>query len=155
MSKNDFKNIRDYKEWMLVKADTHNNGQYRTFSEGQIWWCKWGENVGTEINGKGEMFLRPVYIFKKDGRLNFTGIPLTTKAHEGHGYVKFNFKNQETYAVLSQIKAISVFRLLRKKGEADDMDVEKIKLAFEKYFCAKQNSSSLPTGVGRENPDML
>ncbi|MBR0467407.1 type II toxin-antitoxin system PemK/MazF family toxin [Candidatus Saccharibacteria bacterium] len=142
MGKDDFLEKRDYKEWMPIKADTHNAGRYRTFSEGQIWWCIWGENVGTEINGKGELFLRPVYIFKKDGRLNFTGIPLTTQAHEGHGYVKFNFKDKEIYAVLSQIRATSVFRLLRKKGEADDMDVSKIKNAFAEYFDLREKNSS-------------
>ena len=142
MSKNDFKIKRDYKKWMPVKADTHNAGNCRTFSEGQIWWCIWGENVGTEINGKGELFLRPVYIFKKDGRLNFIGIPLTTKAHEGYGYVKFDFKGKEVYAVLSQIKATSVFRLLRKKGEADDVDTLKIRKAFMEYFGLEEKNSS-------------
>jgi len=43
---------------------------------------------------------------------------------------------------LSQIRATSVFRLLRKKGEADDMDVSKIKNAFAEYFDLREKNSS-------------
>ncbi|MBQ5812168.1 hypothetical protein IIW29_01165 [Candidatus Saccharibacteria bacterium] len=78
--------------------------------------------------------MRPVYIFKKNGKLSFAGIPLTTRAHEGYGYVKFRFKNKETYAVLSQYRTISVFRLLRKMGEADDADIDLIRQGLGDYL---------------------
>lgn len=132
--RNNFAEKRDYQKWMSIKARIHNNGRYRTFSENQIWWCVLGENVGVEINGKGDYYLRPVYIFKKNGKLSFAGIPLTTRAHEGYGYVKFRFKNKETYAVLSQYRTISVFRLLRKMGEADDADIDLIRQGLGDYL---------------------
>ena len=132
--KNDSALRRDYSEWAPLKCRIHNGGRFRTFSEGQIWRCVTGENVGVEINGKGSCFLRPVFALKKNSRLGFICIPLTTQAHEGHGYIKFNFKEKEVYAVLSQIRNISVFRLLRKKGEADDLDVKKIKSGLKEYL---------------------
>ena len=125
---------RDYKEWMRIKANIHNGGKFRTFSEGQVWWCVLGENVGIEINGKGSYFLRPIFVLKKNGRLGFIGIPLTTKAHSGYGYLSFDFKGKTTYAVFSQIKTISVFRLLRKMGEVDDLDFEKIQKGIGEFL---------------------
>ncbi|MBR3322411.1 type II toxin-antitoxin system PemK/MazF family toxin [Candidatus Saccharibacteria bacterium] len=134
LEKSSFIDWRDYKKWMPVKQKVHNGARFRTFSEGQIWWCVLGENVGVEINGKGDYFLRPVYIFKKKGKLSFIGIPLTTQAHEGYGYVKFRFKDKYTYAVLSQITTVSVFRLMRKMGEADDSDVKLIHERLGQYL---------------------
>lgn len=135
--KNDFHNERDYAKWTPLKIKTHNRGKIKTFSEGWVWWCIFGENVGTEINGKGDYFLRPVLIFKKTGKLGFIGIPLTTQAREGYGYVKFMFKDKEVYAILSQIKTFSVFRLLRKKGQIDDSDMLLIREQFKEYFGIK------------------
>ena len=37
----------------------------RIISEGQVYWCLLGENIGFEQNGKGDYFRRPVLIFKK------------------------------------------------------------------------------------------
>ena len=125
---------RDYREWMRIKANIHNSGKFRTFSEGQVWWCVLGENVGIEINGKGDYFLRPIFVLKKSGRLGFIGIPLTTKAHDGYGYLRFDFKGKTTYAVFSQIKTVSVFRLLRKMGEVDDSDLEKIRKGVGEFL---------------------
>ena len=130
----DFTKKRDYKKWMPVKSRIHYNGKFRTFSEGQIWWCVLGENVGVEINGKGEYFLRPVYVLKKNGKLSFAGIPLTTRAHDGYGYVEFQFKGKTTYAILSQCTTVSVFRMLRKMGEADDSDVRLIRERLGEYL---------------------
>ena len=89
MGKDDFLEKRDYKEWMPIKADTHNAGRYRTFSEGQIWWCIWGENVGTEIDGKGELFLRPVYkslaLWRKSLKMEIEVNQYLLKDHNGVG----------------------------------------------------------------------
>ena len=73
-------------------------------------------------------------ILQKNGKLSFAGIPLTTKAREGYGYVKFGFKGKTTYAVLSRYTTISVFRLLRKMGEADDSDVRLIRKKLGEYL---------------------
>ena len=53
-----------------------------------------GENAGVEINGKQELFLRPVLIMKKLNKFGFMAIPLTSKEHAGLWYIKFIFKNK-------------------------------------------------------------
>ena len=58
-------------------------------TEGDLWWCAVGENVGIEVNGKSKDFTRPVIILKKFGRLGFLGIPTTTQHRVGTWYVPF------------------------------------------------------------------
>lgn len=63
------------------------------------------------------------------------GIPLTSRKHEGTWYIKFCFKSIDEYAVLSQAKTISVFRLYKKMGEVSALDLESIRLGFKTLYC--------------------
>lgn len=101
---------------------------------GKIWWCAIGENVGAEINGKGESFARPVLILKKLSHLNFMGIPLTFQPHEGTWYAQFVFKDKLQVAALAQARSISVSRLYKKMGEVPKSDLEKVREAFLKLY---------------------
>ena len=70
---------KDFDGWIRVKESLHFEGTFRSIKEGEIWWCSVGENVGVEVNGKQELFLRPVLIMKKLSRFGFMAIPLTSK----------------------------------------------------------------------------
>ena len=117
---------KDFKGWIRVKEKAHYKQSIRTISEGEIWWCKIGENVGTEICGKGKDFLRPVLIINKLSRYNFIGVPLTSKKHKGSWYVPFIFQNKYEYAVIAQTENISVYRLHYKMGEVPEADLNKV-----------------------------
>ena len=117
-----------------MKGEVHSAGRIPDIHEGEVWWCVVGENVGIEINGKGERYLRPVIIFKKLSNLGFLGIPLTSQNHTGSWYVRFILKDKHQIAVLSQIKVFSVFRLHRKMGMLPEPDFEKISDAFWKLY---------------------
>ena len=126
---NIFKSERNCCDWMYIKDNIQFTKIARTFKEWEIWWCAIGENVGTEINGKGRNFSRPVIIFKKFNRFSLVAIPLTTKNHVDKypdRYIYFKFKDKEEYAAIHQIKNISAFRLQRKIGQLDDGDIKKI-----------------------------
>ena len=74
---------KDFSKWMDVKAGLHFAGVFRSVKEGDAWWCSVGANVGIEIDGKQDFFLRPVLVIKKLSRYGFMGIPLTSREHEG------------------------------------------------------------------------
>ena len=138
---------------MLVKDHIQSAKIIRTFKEWEIWWCAIGENVGTEINGKGKNFSRPVIVFKKLDRFSFTAIPLTTKDHTAKypdKYVHFAFKNKNEFAALHQLENISVFRLQRKIGQLDDEDILKIVNGVKKLYLKNAPSSG---GVGGKIPN--
>ena len=59
---------KNYKRWTPVKINTNDKLHRPTkFRAGQVWRCKIGENIGVEMDGKGDSFLRPVLILKRYG----------------------------------------------------------------------------------------
>ena len=133
-------NNRNYKKWMPVKENIQNAGILRRFKEWELWWCAIGENVGIEINGKGDMFMRPVIVYHKFSRFGFMGIPLTSQDHTAEApdwYIKFRFKEKDQFAAMHQLERISTFRLCRKMGELDDEDIKKIVAGFAKLYIKK------------------
>ena len=125
---------KDFNGWMKVKEDVHRQGIVHNFKNGEIWWSSIGENVGTEICGKGKTFSRPVIVFRKLDRYSFWAIPLTSKPHKGSWYISFKFNNRDEIAVVSQIEYMSVFRLNRKMGQLSNMDYQKVHAGFRKLL---------------------
>ena len=124
----------DFSEWMVIKDKLQKGGLVTKFSEGQIWWAALGKNVGVEINGKHEDYSRPVVIFKKLSHLCFLAIPLTSQPHTGTWYTEFNFRGKQEYAVLSQIRMMSVSRLYNRMGKLSNSDFKKIQAGFRKLI---------------------
>ena len=102
------------------------------FREGELWWCHVGENVGNEINGKGERFTRPVYLFKKYDRYSFLGLPLTTKEKTGTWYSPIVFRDKKQTIVLSQGRTFDYRRLKEKLGEIGDTERTQVRDAYFK-----------------------
>lgn len=127
--------MKNFFEWIAIKQkrDEHDYSP-PLITEGDLWWCAVGENVGVEISGKSENFTRPVVILKKFGRLGFLGIPTTTRKRTGSWYVPFMHKGIEEIAMLNQTRVLSYKRLDRKMGTLDGEDFKKIKGAYVRLF---------------------
>ena len=123
-----------FDDWNTEKQRLHQMGRVPAIHTGEIWWCAVGENVGVEINGKGNVFVLPVLILKKLSRFGFTGIPLTSQPHDGPWYAHFYFKGKSEYAVFAQMRTFSVKRLYRKLGEADDEDMKIIRTRLHNFL---------------------
>jgi len=55
-------------EWNKLKKDLSDRPfQPPNFKEREIWWISAGQNIGTELYGKGSDFSRPVIVIKKFG----------------------------------------------------------------------------------------
>ena len=124
----------EYSDWMILKEKIHKSGSVTKFSEGQIWWAALGKNIGVEINGKHRDFSRPVVIFKKLSHQCFLAIPLTSQPHSGTWYTEFAFRGKQEYAVLSQIRMLSVSRLCNRMGKLSTGDFKKIRAGFGKLI---------------------
>ncbi len=103
-------------------------------SEGEIWWTSLGENIGAEINGKSKDFTRPALIFRKLSTGFYFIIPLTTQTHAGTWYVNYTQGGVDITACLHQARSIDYRRLHRRLGEIDEVDFERIKIAFQKLY---------------------
>lgn len=127
--------MKRFLEWIGLKQklDVHDYLP-PLISEGDLWWCAVGENVGIEVSGKSMNFTRPVIILKKFGRLGFLGIPTTTQPRKGSWYVQFTHKGTPEIAMLSQARIFSYKRLDRKMGTLNDADFGNVKEAFVRLF---------------------
>lgn len=120
--------------WIRLKIQLEQLAKLPPISEGEVWWCSIGKNIGIEINGKHNSFSRPVIIYKKLSRYGFLAIPLSTQLHQGSWYVPFTFQNKKQVAVLAQIRVISVFRLYDRMGVLSKGDLRQIKNSFLKLY---------------------
>lgn len=121
---------KDFKGWIKLKEKIHYRKRVCSFKTGEIWWSSIGENVGSEICGKGKTYTRPILIFKKLDKYSFWAIPLTSKPHTGSWYIHFEFGGKKQIAVLSQIENMSASRLQRKIGQISNLDFEYVYKGF-------------------------
>lgn len=127
--------IKDFLKWFKLKTRLHSIEHKAPFvNEGDIWWASVGENIGSEINGKSQLFSRPVVIFKKLSHGFYLVIPTSTKVKTGTWYVPFSHKRKKMNTCLQQIRTIDYRRLSSKLGELDDEDMRKIKSGFQKLY---------------------
>ena len=126
-----------FDEWIEVKKELNSTQKYPHITEGEVWWCGIGKNVGVEINGKSEKFSRPVLVFRKLSSTGFLAIPLSTQIHNGSWYAQFTFRGIKQVAALSQIRVTSVFRLYERIGELSKNDFALVKDGFKKLYIAK------------------
>lgn len=93
-----------------------------------------GENVGFEINGKSQLFSRPVIILKKLAKGFYLIVPTTSQKRSGNWFVNFKLQNVEETACFHQVRSIDYRRLSSKLGDLDDLDYKKVKEGFLKLY---------------------
>jgi mRNA interferase MazF len=103
-------------------------------SERDVWWASVGENVGSEMDGKSELFSRPVIIFRKLAHGFYFVIPTSTKAKEGSWYTPFTHNGKSVVACLHQARAIDYRRLSNKLGQIDTADFGRIQNGFATLY---------------------
>jgi mRNA interferase MazF len=114
-----------FAQWTKLKVRLHMADEINFyFKERELWWASIGLNIGSEQNGKNENFERPVLILKKFNRSLLLAIPSTSKDKVGANYYKFEHEGKKYSLILSQARAISSKRLLRKirKFSEDDFN---------------------------------
>jgi len=148
--------IKRFLEWVGCKEKLHAQTHLPPlFKEGEIWWCYMGENVGIEMNGKGEKFTRPIFIFKKYDRYSFLGLPLTTKSKIGTWYVSVRFDEKDQIAVLAQGRTFDYRRLKEKIGELEEKESKKIRDGYVALHLSYKNRPSAVSSEGRgKTPNM-
>ncbi len=128
--------IKRFKKWFLIKEkiDEQNINKLPLFSEGEVWWCGIGENVGIEINGKSEVFSRPIVIYKKLSRMGFMAIPMSTQFKNGSWYVSIYFQEKQVVLNISQARVVSSSRLYSRIGSLDENDIKILKEKFIELY---------------------
>jgi len=97
----------------------------------EIWWCSIGLNIGSEEDGKNELFERPVLIIKVFNRDILRVVPLTSKYKNDKNHIQIKYNDRVGSIIISQIKTISSKRLSRKLCRLDKKQFEDVVLGIK------------------------
>ena len=115
---------KDFDRWNSLKKKIDYSNNKKIFNEKQVWWCKLGINIGSEQNGSDGSFERPVLVIKKFSRNILLILPLTNS----HKDDRFHYKlSNGSSVLLSQIRLVSIKRLIRKMYLVTDFEFKNIK----------------------------
>jgi len=118
---------KDFNGWNNKKKETEIQNKDIIFYEREVWWCVIGINLGVEIDGKHEMFLRPSIIVRKFNKDMALVVPTTTQDKNNKYYLKVTGEDMKIYnTCLSQIRTISSKRLIRKIGTITNKDYKNL-----------------------------
>lgn len=122
-------------QWNIIKSELRRNDSKPPFyKEGDVWWVCVGLNVGYEVYGKGNRFVRPVLILKKFNQYSFIGVPLSTKLKDNKYYLMINLNDRQVSALISQIRVLSTKRFESKLEELKQEEYERVKLEIIQLF---------------------
>lgn len=120
--------VKRFRAWHKLKYKINSSTSIPLgYKERDIWWVSLGHNVGTEEDGKGEMFNRPVLIIKGFSPYQFWGLPLSTTEKRGKYYHPFMVNGVVSTALLSQLRTFDTRRLISKYGMVSGKDFSTIK----------------------------
>ncbi|MDB5265516.1 MAG: hypothetical protein JWM39_229 [Parcubacteria group bacterium] len=118
-------------KWNKRKIQIDSRKERPFFKEREIWWLALGENVGSEQNGKGRSFRRPVLVYKKFNTELFWAIPLSEKIKENNPYympIILEDGSSES-AITSQMRPLDAKRLLKRMGIISKEEHQRIRKA--------------------------
>lgn len=96
---------KDYGGWHSRKIELNELERVRYFYEREVWWVAIGQYIGSEEDGKGSNFARPVLIVTKFNKSLFYGLPLSTTENVGRYYHSLIVAGVPNKALLSQLRA--------------------------------------------------
>ena len=119
---------KNFDSWNELKKEIDSKGETKFYHAREIWWCAMGLNIGSEANGKGEEYRRPIIVIKGFNKESFLGVALTGKKKEGSYYAYLGeVSGKEASANLSQIRLFDTKRLVRKIGKLDEDKFKQLK----------------------------
>jgi mRNA interferase MazF len=126
--------IKDFKSWNSYKITIDSYTSEHLFREREIWWCALGVNIGSEQDGKNQLYERPVLVLKKINKELLLVAPLTSNLVKNEFNIMTDSTGETSQILLSQIRSISSKRLLRRigriKNETFNKVIVKISLIF-------------------------
>jgi mRNA-degrading endonuclease toxin of MazEF toxin-antitoxin module len=128
--------IKQFNIWneQKKKLDVSVSKKPLYFKEREVWWISVGVNVGVEIDGKNELFERPVLILRKVSALQFYGLPLTSKDQSGQFYRLVHYGKGSGQVCLSQLRVFSTKRLLRKIDHIPQEEFDMLQNLIAQFF---------------------
>ena len=123
--------LRKFLDWFKLKVKLEEKNHIPPLvKERDVWWMSLGKNIGSEINGKSELFSRPGIIIKKLSKSTYLIAPTTTKQKTGTWYVPIKYEQKDMNICLHQIRVVDYRRLSTKLYQLDTEDFNRVKIQF-------------------------
>lgn len=126
--------IKYFDKWNFLKKRINSKNNRKYIRKGEIYWASIGVNVGSEIDGKGDTYTRPVLIIDTVGDKLCLVVPLTTNNKKSPRKYSLFLNNRLSSIYLDQIKIISTKRILDRVGKISDNKLIKIKVRIRKFY---------------------
>jgi mRNA interferase MazF len=111
---------KDFDVWNEQKKRIQVSDSRQDYSEGDIWWCVLGTNIGSEQDGTGSKYDRPVLILKEINKETCYVVPLTTAKKLSQYRIPIGkIGKRENVANISQIRVVDTKRLDLRIGSLD------------------------------------
>ena len=125
---------KNFDEWNTQKKKTDTEDP-RLYTVREIWWCRFGVNIGTEQDGKGGRFVRPCVIIRGFGPDACLVVPLTASSREHPLRVSVGLvEGSNARANLSQIRVVDTRRLQNKIGFLEGRVFSELKKRIRELF---------------------
>ena len=136
-----------YRIELLESNDFEELNEIIKFSQGNIYFMSIGKNIGYEIYGKKESFLRPVLVYKKLSNETFLGIPLSSKQKIGNYYFTFQYSDKtSSTALLNQMKIFDIRRSAYYDGYINVKDFAKLREQVKEFVDITPNRKGKGNG---------
>ena len=117
-------------EWNIVKKDIDRQRIKKRVENQGIYWISIGQNIGSEVYGKGQDFVRPVLVLCVFFNHTFLGVPLSSKFRNKTGRLYYKFKDSKgrlQVALLGQMRTFDTRRKANYISKINDNDFAKLK----------------------------
>ena len=125
---------KEFDSWNKKKKIINLKSKNIFCNQREIWWCSIGLNVGSEEDGKNELFERPVLIVDVFNRDMLRIVPLTSKNKIDLFHVQITYNDRFGSAIISQMKTISSKRLSRKLCRLDTIQFDEVRRKIKDSF---------------------
>lgn len=141
---------KDFVGWAKVAEEIEGRERRAEVKVGAVYWANIGENVGSELLGKGRDFSRPVLILAQFNFRMVLAIPITSRIHDQRGYREIVVAGKLERLALEQTRPIDVLRIGDFLDEVAPDEMEKIRkhwMRLMKYHFYKKSS---PAGAEQD-----
>jgi mRNA interferase MazF len=124
---------KNFDKWNKVKKKLDKK-PLKSVRRGEIRWAVLGINIGSESDGKGNNFTRPVLVIKVVSHRFVLMVPMFTKSSHVNKDIVLYWKFGPSYLALNQLRVISTKRILDRKGKISNNKLKVIKKAIRKFY---------------------
>lgn len=134
---------KNFEAWIALKQTVDAERERPSVRKAEVRWCAIGHNVGSEIDGKGTLFARPVIILQVLSPNTCLVLPLTHSAKTGRFIYEFEFQSERIKARLDQVRVVDLKRLKAKVGELSAAKLEEITRHTITFLFGLESTKSL------------